>query len=596
MRLGSDMVIRYINRLHPDYSLDQVIGRSAFDFIEPANRASTREAYKRVLATGESETITVTTTGPSSDSRPLYEVTIGRFSVSPGVYELCIVTHDVTEHVRREADLRASQEKLRHALQASQMGLWSWEVEGDKVEWDERMHAITLCDTPLALPAWTELLAHPDDRAQLVAGQSEVLAGRFPSGTHRILRRDGSVRWILTTGELFLDEDGNLERILGGVLDVTEQRNLEEQLQHAQRMETVGNLAAGITHNFNNMLMVIQPSLDIIEGLLPEEHREWAQHASLASDRAAEVVGQLMTFAGQGRKHQQAWFGIADVCREAVAICERTTERHIALHFETTSNAAIWCEAGDLEQVVMNVLLNARDAIAEMPASASPAIWVKVRETAIDDEKCEVLVEIRDNGPGMDAATRERIFDPFFSTKKDAGTGLGLSSSRTIVEGLGGAFQCESAPGRGAKFILRMPAAVRANPKVASKEKAKRVTLEGNVLIVDDEEAICRIVTLLLSRLGMTVSAVHSVAEGREHLTLHSNYDLVLLDRSMPGAPGRELLPDLRASMPKAKVLFFSGHELSASERALVDGSVRKPIHGEPLVNAVAAALGQALE
>ena len=588
------MVICYLNRLRPGFDLDQVIGRSAFDFIPPPNRAHVREVYERVLATGESETIAVTTTGPRADSQPLYEVTVGRYGVSPGVYELCIVTHDVTEHVHREADLRASQEKLRHALQASQIGLWSWELEGDKVEWDERMHAITLCDTPLALPAWTEILAHPDDRAQLVAGQSEVLAGRFPSGTHRILRRDGSVRWILTTGELFLDAEGNLERILGGVLDITEQRNLEEQLQHAQKMETVGNLAAGITHNFNNMLMVIQPCLDIIEGLLAEEHREWARHASLASDRAAEVVGQLMTFAGQGRKHQQSWFGITEVCREAVAICERTFDRHIGLHFESTSNAAIWCEAGDLEQVIMNVLLNARDALAEMPTSAGPAIWVKVHETAIDGEKCEVLVEIRDNGPGMDAATRERVFDPFFSTKKDTGTGLGLSSSRTIVEGLGGKFGCESAPGRGANFILRMPAALGAIPAVASKAKVKRVALEGRVLIVDDEEAICRIVTLLLSRRGMTVSVVNSVAEGREHLKEHKDYDLVLLDRSMPGAPGRELLPDLRASMPKAKVLFFSGHELSASERALVDGSIRKPIHGEPLVNAVAAALGLA--
>ena len=594
MRLDRDLVIRYINRLSADHKLDQVLGRSALDFVPPLHRDATRDTYERVFVTGESEKLEVAATGATADSNVLYEVTVARVSSGPGTHELCLVTHDVTEHVRRETDLRASQEKLRHALKASQMGLWSWDVKSDKVEWDERMHAITLCDEPLALPAWLETLAHPDDRELLEAGQSVMAEGRFPSGTHRIVRSDGSVRSILTNGELFFDAEGNLERILGGVLDVTEQRNLEEQLQQAQKMETVGNLAAGITHNFNNMLMVIQPCLEMIEGLLPEEHREWAQQAIQASNRAAEVVGQLMNISGQGRKHERAWFRIADVCREAVAICQRTFDRHIRLHLEVTSDAAVRCEAGDLEQVVMNILLNARDALIEMPAGATPAIWVKVSEGSVKGAQCEVLVEISDNGPGMSPTVRERIFDPFFSTKNGAGSGLGLSSSQTIVEGLGGKFYCESAPGQGARFTVRLPAVKHAELADASPENANEVRLRGNVLIVDDEEAICRIVTLLLRGHGMTARAVGSVAEGREHLKEHNDYDLVLLDRSMPGAPGRELLPDLRASMPQAKVLFFSGHDLSANERLLVDGWIHKPIHGGPLVKVIATALGGA--
>ncbi|HKU41603.1 MAG TPA: ATP-binding protein, partial [Polyangiales bacterium] len=255
------------------------------------------------------------------------------------------------------------------------------------------------------------------------------------------------------------DNAGEAQYLVGVVEDVTERKSVADQLRQAQKMEAIGNLSAGIAHNFNNMLAVIMPSLDVATLHLPLERKPLLREAAHAARRASELVRQLMTFAGQSPSSQRAHHSSHEVIEDAVGICARAfgPDLQLDLHFDC-SPVTLLCNAGQLEQVLVNLLLNARDAV-RTAAPPCGRIGVRVSLRKSDDEP-RLCIQVSDNGCGMNEEVKARAFEPFFTTKGPGrGTGLGLATSYAIVRDHCGTLECWSQPGKGTTFTLVLPCA-----------------------------------------------------------------------------------------------------------------------------------------
>jgi nitrogen-specific signal transduction histidine kinase len=405
--------------------------------------------------------------------------------------------------------------------------------------------------------------------------------------------KDGSVRCLFSLGRSVTDAKGRVVKVLGGQVDVTAQRALEEQLRQSQKMEAIGSLTAGIAHNFNNMLTVILPTLELTAKLLPPERVSLLREATHAARRAAEMVHQLMTYAGQSDAHERGVHDIGAVIDASVGICTRVFEPHIALEAHHDGPpAAVVCNAVQLEQVLVNLLVNARDAVNDAQRAEGGRVLVRSRIANVlrDDghvQRC-ALIEVIDNGTGMSEAVRARVFEPFFTTKAHGrGTGLGLAMSFAIVRDLGGTLSCESSPGVGTTFTILLP--VTSEPLSRPKSNAPLTMPAGHrVLIVDDEQAVRMTLQYVLADAGLSVVSAESGKLALELLrTRAAEIDVVLLDRSMPGGPGESFVPAIRELAPHARIIFLSGGTVDGRLAAMVDAVVPKPVTGPALLDAI---------
>lgn len=504
---------------------------------------------------------------------------------------LCLVTNDLTDETTVREEER---QKLAIALEASQIGLWSWNLRTDTVVWDRRMREMTGHDIPLNLPAWVEHLTHPDDRAE-VAANADLLnrPGPLPTAVSRIIRPDGQVRWIMFQCTVRFGADGKPLSIVGASLDVTERQRLNEKLQAAERMEALGHLTAGVAHNFNNMLMVITPCLEAIEESSSEEMQEDLRDAIAATERAAEVVRQLMAFAGQRYQSKRAETRVCDLIEEVARLSRRSLKNEVSLLLDVQSRACISAAPGSIQQVLSNVVNNARDAL-NAAQKKHARIEIQCRDVSLFDEDWVEIV-VGDNGPGVPDELRSKIFEPFVTTKNGKGTGLGLASSLAIVEQHGGQLACRPRESGGTEFLILLPAlAPRARSLSVAPPEQELGVVEGiRVLIVDDELAIRRLISRALSKAGMSVTCAECADSLERVLQDSVQFDFVLLDRSLRVGHGKNLLPRLRLALPQAKVFYFTGEPVAANEANQVDGVVQKPLEVRELVEVIRAAVGQ---
>jgi PAS domain S-box-containing protein len=356
------------------------------------------------------------------------------------------------------------------------LGLWSWDLARGELTWDDGMLRLHGCETTPSIEQYLNEMVHPADRAEALTRAQRVMdGGPWDSVPYRIVQPSGSVRWVLATGGSLPVAGSKPNKWVGGLLDITEQRALEEQLRHAQKMEAIGNLTAGIAHNFNNMLSVIMPTLEFAIGLVPIDRKPMLREASHAARRASELVRQLMTFAGHSSSMQRAHHSSHDIVRAAVGICSRVFGQDLQLTAVYDNDAVpLHCNAGQIEQVLVNLLLNARDAVlAAGPPRGHVSVRVSVRRGHSDriaaDADAWVWIQVSDDGIGMTEEVKTKAFEPFFTTKGPGrGTGLGLATSYAIVRDHRGRLECASHPGLGTTFTLMLPAArLRASSSVA---------------------------------------------------------------------------------------------------------------------------------
>ena len=450
------------------------------------------------------------------------------------------------------------------------------------------------------------------ERIAAVDGELTVLERDFSATL-----ADGA-RWIIGVKVLIVSATGILLIVLGmlgvGRLGREERRALEserariveresaeavlrerdEQLRQAQKLEAVGRLAGGVAHDFNNLLTVIQGNLDLVRSTpgADPEFGEALNDAARAADRAAGLTAQLLTFSRR-QVAQLRVLQLNEVVAETRSMLLPVIGEGIQLDTELDDTIPpVEADPGQLSQVILNLVLNARDA---MPGGGR----VMVRTRAIPDW---TILEVVDQGEGMDAETRERIFEPFFTTKRvGKGTGLGLSTVYGIVSTLGGSIDVRSAPGEGATFSVRLPS--RSWPEVADEALvAVAIAVEGEaVVVVEDEPTVRKLATRVLERSGYRVFAAASGEEALEILGDPARpVQLVLSDVVMPQMGGRALASAMRARGIRTPVLFMSGYTANADPLLCPSGRpaqlLGKPFTPAELARAVRSVLDGARE
>jgi PAS domain S-box-containing protein len=401
--------------------------------------------------------------------------------------------------------------------------------------------------------------------------------------------------------------NGAVRAVVVVLHDVSERKRAEERLREAQKLESVALLAGGVAHDFNNLLTGILGNASLAADLLPEDSPalEVLQGVVSAGERAADLTRQMLAYSGKGRFLVER-VDLSKLCAEMLRLLRSSISKNVALESDLSrALPAVEADPGQMQQVIMNLVLNAAEAIGDQPGT----VWVRTRLSTMDEtfrataaqrsdtmHDLYVLLSVRDTGAGMDEATQRRIFDPFFSTKF-VGRGLGLAAVSGIVRSHGGAIRVVSAPGQGAIFEVLFPAtyATTEHRKAASEPVGYGFDSDP-VLIIDDEEIVRRTASSTLMRRGYRVRVASDGKEGVGVLRAEKcRISLVILDVTMPGMSGLETLREIRKVAPHLKVLISSGYgeeqTMSMFTGHEVSGFIQKPYSTERLLDKVARSL-----
>lgn len=396
-------------------------------------------------------------------------------------------------------------------------------------------------------------------------------------------------------------EQGGTQLALALVTDITDRKKAEEHLRQAQKLESIGMLAGGIAHDFNNLLVGVIGNASLAQDLLPpgSPAGELLDAVVKTGEQAAHLTRQMLAYAGKGQFVVEP-LNLSDLLPEMTGLVQPSISKKIALHLELDPDLPpIEADRGQMQQVFMNLVLNAAEAIG----SDAGMISVKTCVQAVDEPSIGrnletglspgryVLLEVRDTGCGMDDATRDRIFDPFFSTKFQ-GRGLGLAAVAGIVRGHKGAISVSSVPGKGACFTVLFPAAE--GTAAVAQVAARNVTLQGTgtILVVDDEQAVRNLARKVLERYGYKVLLADGGTAAINTFKRHpGDISLVILDASMPGMSGAETFPELRKVRPEVRILVSSGYSEIETMKAFpgprVSGFIQKPYSSRELAETV---------
>ena len=481
--------------------------------------------------------------------------------------------------------------QLAEAQRIARIGSWEWDRTTDTVSCSLEMRRM------FALDLEREHFSGEEFRERISASCAprvrEALA-RVEQGAdpcvidHTVTLGKGSTRFVQTRAQVYGDPARRI--LVGTTQDITDRRDLEQQLRHAQKMEALGRLAGGVAHDFNNLLAGITCNAELLldGGALSSEQHEEATEIRRAADRAALLTRQLLAFSRKGGYRPEV-HDLNIVVREL----ERMLRRLLNVQVELTcvlDARPCWIEAdrGQLEQALVNLVVNARDA---MPNGGLVAI-----ETRQTDSQVSLIV--RDNGHGMDASTQERLFEPFFTTKSAGqGTGLGLAMVYGIVQQGGGTIQVESAPGAGAEFRLMFPRSHRAQAAAPLRDRRTPVTSRsGTILLIEDESVVLDSVRRTLQRRGFRVLEARNGVEAMRLYELHGEeIQLVLSDVVMPGTGGPELLAQIHARNPNLPLVLMSGYTRDNMDtdrlREIGCWFIEKPFTHERLLGVIADAM-----
>lgn len=450
-------------------------------------------------------------------------------------------------------------------------------------------------------------LLHSDDAARGAAFLNELLLHpeRTAAITWRMQHADGSARRVETVGTNLLNDPA-----IGGLVlntrDLTEREQLENQLHHAKKMEAIGRLAGGVAHDFNNLLTSVLINSELAAGRLPPDDpvREDLKEIRRATTRAAALTSQLLAF-GRKQAVEPRVLHPGRLIGETQQMLERLVGETIRFVTRVDPGVGSVCaDHGQLEQVLLNLVVNARDA---MPNGGTLTVGVANQNVAPGFASQHlglpagwyVVLSVADTGVGMDAATQSQIFEPFFTTKeRGKGTGLGLAMVYGIVRQSNGAILVESTPGRGTRFEVFLPrvAATREAGATEAPHVVAQTRGSGTILVVEDEEALLAVIGRILTDHGYTaLTASDGEAAGRIALAHQGPIDLLLTDVVMPGANGPEVAAALRRGRPALRVLYMSGYAADAFGAVGLDSEgvdiFRKPFTAEDLVARVEARL-----
>ena len=601
-------------------SMEDIVGKNWFDhFVPIQHRAEVKQVYDQIMA-GQLAPVEYHE-NPVLRADGVQRSVAWRNSLltDPGGAIVGVLSsgEDITERIQAEKALHESEERLRIAGQTAYDLIYEWEVESDSLKWFSDIDGF-LGYEPGAISrdigAWLALI-HPDDREKMAAAVEVHRTSTEPIRfEYRVMRNDGEYRCWNDHGLPLCDAEGRPERWIGVCTDVTASKRAEEartrlqaHLTQAQRMESIGRLAGGVAHDFNNMLNVILGHAELaLEGLTPGHDLEGdLAEIQKAAQRSAALTRQLLAFA----RRQTVAPEVLDLNRTVdsmLRMLRRLVGEGIDLLWQPAEELPlIRMDPSQVDQLLANLVVNAGDAIGGLGK-----ISIETYRNELDKEYCTfhpgfvpgefVVLAISDDGPGMDEETKEQIFEPFFTTKSaEEGTGLGLATVYGIVKQNEGFINCYSELGQGTTFRIYLPIHRSEQPDLIREEPQAAPPARGDetILLVEDEPSILHLGARMLENMGYRVLAAGAPREAIGLAEKHAGeIHLLITDVIMPEMNGRDLAERLLPLYPNISRLFMSGYPANViAHQGVLDEGVnflQKPFTMEQLSRAARSALG----
>ncbi|HEV3341938.1 MAG TPA: PAS domain S-box protein [Pirellulales bacterium] len=594
----SDEMARLLG-LEPDQeiSYDEFVQR-----LHPDDRERTRQTLEAVRCRHQPFNFTQRFVHPDGSVRVVISfggMVLDNLGQTVRVFCAC---QDVTERRRQEDALRRERQFSERLIESSVDGILAFDRNYAYTIWNPGMERLTGLKKQDVLgrqafdvvPFWKESGEDAFYR-QALAGEHVVAKDRSFGA-----RGDEPEGFFEGYYSPLRSETGAIIGGLAIIRDITEKKQLEMQMQHAQKLETLGVLAGGIAHDFNNLLMVILGNAELAGLQLEADSpsREFIGQIETAATRAADLCKQMLAYSGKG-KFAVRPVDLSSLVQEMANLLEIAVAKKGTLTYELAEDLpAIEADSAQIQQVVMNLITNAADAVEPGNGEVRVQTHLIVADADILSrcycdsavpEGLYVCLEVSDNGCGMDDETQSRVFDPFFTTKF-TGRGLGMAAVLGIIRGHRGAIQMTSAPGRGTTIRVLIPPSVQAPRSFAKEPPAlDEWRAEGTVLVVDDEEMVLSVAKAILTSVGFQVETAGDGRQAVEIFERRSNeIDLVLMDMTMPYMSGEETFLQLKRLDPNVRVVMASGYSEHEATSHLtsrrMSGFIQKPYRAAELV------------
>lgn len=591
------------------YSREEVLGKSPRFLQGSGTQRAELDRIRQALAERKSVRAKLLNYTKSGEELWLELEVVPITSMGRGLTHFVAVERNVTEQVRQESQLRQSEERFRIVTQATTDAIWDWDLENDVIWFSDSLKSIFGLD-PASLSTGQDRLSyiHPEDRERVADSVREFSLSETDSWTeeYRLRLPDSSYAEVKDTGFFIRDGAGKPIRMVGGITNITEDNLREAQLERAQRLESVGQLTGGVAHDFNNLLTVILGNAEILAEDL-EGHTvlgPLAQMIYTAAEQGAQLTRSLLAFA---RKQvlEPSLIDVDAVVRDMEPFLRRTIQEDIELTIKPSSG--VWqtfADASQLESAILNLVINARDAMPDGGRLTLETQNVELDETYTnihEDLKpgSYVMLAVSDTGTGMPPEVIKRIFEPFFTTKDfGQGSGLGMSMIFGYMKQSGGHAKVYSEEGVGTTVKLYLPRSY-AEGQTAEANSSNNDWLGSgeHILVVEDEPLVQKYVANQLISLGYKVSLAANGVEALRLLKEVNTFDLLFTDVIMPGGiNGMKLAEECKTIRPYLPVLFTSGYtENTIVHSGRLDPGVKllsKPYGRRELARMVREALG----
>jgi two-component system, cell cycle sensor histidine kinase and response regulator CckA len=572
------------------HSREVLLGMNYRDIATPEVARKAYEFFHEIYVTGKPSTLMDYEVIRKDGTKRVFELSVSLMSDDAGkATGFRGLARDITKRKEAEEALRISEARFRDLAELLPETVYETDLKG-RITFVNKSglerfgySGQDICNGLNVLDVVSR-----DERQMLLENIDKLLKGEKTGlKEYLVVRKNGTTFPVFAHSAPILG-DGKPLGFRGFLVDISEKKNLEEQLLHAQRMESIGTLAGGVAHDFNNLLTGIQGNVSIMMMEIDKGgplHKKRLENMERCVKRGTDLTRQLLGFA-RGGKYEVKVTDLSDFIRKSTDMFIRA-RKEIRLHLQ--GGKGIWpvdVDQGQMEQVLLNLYLNAWQA---MPGGGD--LYVGLENVDLGDDSAKpyelssgryVKVSVRDTGIGMDDAVKARIFDPFFTTKDRAsGTGLGLASVYGIVKNHGGSIHVESKAGFGTEFMIFMPASSKdVEHEVAVGDEVEKGT--GCILLVDDEEMILDVGCEMLSELGYRVVKARGGKEGLvQFQRLIPVVDLVILDMIMPDMSGMEVFERLKEIYPGVRVLLSSGYSLEGQAKEIMErgcrGFIQKP-------------------
>jgi len=518
-----------------------------------------------------------------------------------------ILAAAIAERRTAESALRRSRQQHQDIVHFASVGVLQTDTEGKILLANPALARILGYDGPEQLigrDMASDVYWDPTQRSAIVA-QFELIGEVTPLEV-QWKRRDGSPIWVDVHGRLVGDDADGTKYLEGFIYDLTGRKSLELQFRQAQKMEAVGRLAGGVAHDFNNLLTVIASCTEFVLGdpNLAEEHRNDLGEVKKATDRATSLTRQLLAF-GRTQVLRPSTIDLNDRLAALLPMLKRLFETTIEIRIETAPNIwAVRADPGQIEQVLLNLALNARDAMPDGGVlTFVTENCVVAAERAVPNQEYimkpgdYVLLRVRDTGVGMDEDTQRKIFEPFFTTKEiGKGTGLGLATAYGIVKQSGGYIKVRTALGKGAEFLIYLPRTEAVLDIAVPPQPRNGRPATGTVLVVEDEAGVRQALQRILTADGYTVVTAANGAEALELFGARGqDIDLLITDLVMPAMGGRELARQCSVLHDTLKVIYLSGYTRDSllSQQTFEEGTefIEKPFTRDAILERIGRVL-----